>query len=38
MVVELDKGTRLVGAALMMPKIDEALPAGSSTTTPRCTT
>jgi hypothetical protein len=28
MVVELDRGTRLVGAALMMPKIDEALPAG----------
>jgi hypothetical protein len=28
MVVELDSGTRLVGAALVMPKIDE--PAGSS--------
>jgi hypothetical protein len=30
MVVELDRGTRLVGAALVMPKIDEAFPAGSS--------
>src|SRR5258705_5442905 len=28
--IELDRGTRLVGAALMMPKIDEAFPAGSS--------
>lgn len=27
--VGVDRGTRLVGAALMMPKIDEALPAGS---------
>jgi hypothetical protein len=30
MVVELDRGTRLVGAALVMPKFDEAFPAGSS--------
>jgi hypothetical protein len=30
MVVDLHRGTRLVGAALMMPKIDEAFPAGSS--------
>jgi hypothetical protein len=30
MVVELDRGTRLVGAALVMPKIDEAFPTGSS--------
>jgi hypothetical protein len=29
MVVELDRGTRLAGAALTMPKIDEAFPAGS---------
>ena len=29
MVVELDRGTRLVGAALVMPKIDEAFPAES---------
>jgi hypothetical protein len=34
MVVELDRGTRLAGAALMMPKIDEAFPAAA----PRCTT
>ena len=27
--VELDRGTRLVGAALVMPKIAEAFPAGS---------
>jgi hypothetical protein len=30
MVVELDRGTRLVGAALVMPQIDEAFPAGRS--------
>jgi hypothetical protein len=30
MVVELDSGTRLVGAALVMPRIDEAFPAGRS--------
>ena len=30
MVVELDRGTRLGGAALVMPKIDEAFPAGGS--------
>jgi hypothetical protein len=30
MVVELDRGTRLVGAALVMPKIDESFPAGRS--------
>jgi hypothetical protein len=30
-VVELDRGTRLIGAALVMPKIDEAFPSGSST-------
>jgi hypothetical protein len=30
MVVELDRGTRLVGAALVMPKFDEAFPAGGS--------
>jgi hypothetical protein len=29
MVVELDRGTRPVGAALVMRKIDEAFPAGS---------
>ena len=29
-VVELDRGTRLVGAALVMPKFDEAFPAGSN--------
>ena len=28
--VELDRGTRLVGAALVMPKIAEAFPAGST--------
>jgi hypothetical protein len=30
MVVDLHRGTRLVGAALVMPKIDDAFPAGSS--------
>jgi hypothetical protein len=30
MDVELDRGTRLAGATLVMPKIDEAFPAGSS--------
>jgi hypothetical protein len=30
MVVELDSGTGLVGAALMLPETDEAFPAGSS--------
>jgi len=30
MVVEPHRGTRLVGAALVMPKFDEAFPAGSS--------
>jgi hypothetical protein len=29
MVVELDSGTRLVGAALV-PKVDQAFPAGRS--------
>jgi hypothetical protein len=37
--VELDRGTQLAGAALMMPKLDEALPAlAASSLTPRCTT
>ena len=36
--VEMDSGTRLVGAALVMPKIDEAFPAGRSSATPRRTT